>query len=126
MFLILDGIAEYQAGNETLREEFLDCLGRLGDAQIRKLHLLVTSIPDTDIKNAFKGHQTPPIEIDIEKSVSVDVDAYLDATIKKYSDIKHWSPEITDKIHRALKDDGYEMLIMPSLFSANCLTGDFG
>lgn len=127
VFLILDGIDEYQAGNETLREEFLDCLGRLGDAQIRKLHLLVTSIPDTDIKNAFKGHRTPPIEIDIEKPVSVDVDAYLDATIKKYSEIKHWwNPEITDKIRRALKDDGYEMLITPGLFSTNCLTGDFG
>lgn len=126
VFLIIDAIDEYQAGNDTLRGEFLDFLGRLGDAQIQKLHLLVTSIPDTDIKNAFKGHQTPPIEIDIEKSVSVDVDAYLDATIGKYAETKHWSPETTDKIHRALKDDGYEMLISRFGSFTNCLIGDFG
>jgi hypothetical protein len=126
VFLVLDAIDEYQADNETLREEFLDFLVRLGDAQIRKLHLLVTSIPDTDIKNAFKGLQKPPAEIDVEKSVSVDVDAYLDATIKKYAEDKQWSSEITDKIHKALKDDGYGMLITPSLSSTNCRTGDFG
>lgn len=113
VFLILDAIDEYQAGNQTLRAEFLDFLGWLGDAQMQKLHLLVTSVSDTDIKNAFMGHQTPPIEIDIEKPVSVDVDAYLDSTIEEYSKIKHWSSEITDKIHGVLKDDGYGMLITP-------------
>jgi hypothetical protein len=126
MFLVLDAIDEYQAGNETLREEFLDFLVRLGDAQIRMLHFLVSSIPDTDIKNAFKRLQKPPAEIDVEKPVSVDVDAYLDVTIKQYAEGKHWSPEITDKIHKALKDDGYEMLTMSSLSLTNCRTEDFG
>ena len=126
MFLVLDAIDEYQAGNETLREEFFDFLVRLGDAQMRKLHLLVTSIADTDIVNTFKRLQKPPAEIDVEKPVSMDVDAYLDATIKKYAEGKRWSPAITDKIYKALKDDGYEMLITPSLSSANCRTGGFG
>lgn len=126
MFLLLDAIDEYQAANETLREEFLNFLIGLGDSQLRKLHLLVTSIADTDIENAFKRLQKPPAEIDVEKPVSIDVDAYLDATIKKYAENKHWSPEITDKIYKALKDDGYEMLITPSLSSTKCRTGDFG
>ncbi|KAL9070784.1 MAG: hypothetical protein Q9157_005686 [Trypethelium eluteriae] len=108
MFLVLDAIDEYQTGNETLLEEFLDFLVGLGDAQIRKLHLLVTSITDTDtgIKNAFKRLQKPPAEIDVEKPISVDVDAYLKATIKKDAEDKHWSPEIMHKIYNALKDDG--------------------
>ena len=126
MFLVLDAIDEYQAGNETLCNEFLDFLVRLGHAQKRKLHLLVTSIAHTDIENAFKRLLKPPAEIDVEKPVSVDVDAYLDATLKKYAEDKHWSHEITDKIYKALKDDGYELLITPSLSSANCRTGDFG
>ena len=115
MFLVLDAIDEYQAGNETLRKEFFDFLVSLGDAQIRKLHLLVTSIADIDIENAFKRLQKLPAEIDVEKPVSVDVRAYLDATIKEYAEDKHWSPKITDKICKALKYDGYEMLIKPSL-----------
>ena len=126
MFLVLDAIDAYQAGNETLREEFLNFLVTLGDAQMPKLHLLVTSIADTDVENGFKRLQKPPAEIDVEKPVSIDVDSYLDATIKKYAKDKHWSPEITDKIYKALKDDGYEMLITPSLSSANCRTGGFG
>jgi Cdc6-like AAA superfamily ATPase len=108
VFLVLDAIDEYQTGNETLRGELLDFLVELGNAQIRKLHLLVTSIPDAYIQNAFKRLQKPPAEIDVEKQVAVDVDAYLDATIKRHAKDKHWSAEITDKVHQALKGDGYE------------------
>ncbi|KAH8657654.1 hypothetical protein BX600DRAFT_499745 [Xylariales sp. PMI_506] len=106
IFLILDAVDEYQSGDETLQEEFLDLLVMLGDAQLQKLHILVTSISGTDIENAFKRLRKPAAEIDVEKQVSVDVNAYLDATIKKYADAKHWSPEIVDKIYNVLKDDG--------------------
>ena len=82
VFLVLDAIDEYQTGNETLRKEFLNFLVRLGDAQMQKLHLLVISIADTDIVNAFKRLQKPPAEIDVEKPVSMDVDGYLDANIR--------------------------------------------
>ena len=128
VFLVLDAVDEYQADNETLHEEFLDFLVGLCNTQIRKLHLLITSITDTDadIKNAFKRLQKPSTEINVEKPMSVDVDAYLDTKIKNYAEDKHWSPEITHKIHKALKDDGYEISIMPSLTSANKRAGDFG
>jgi len=126
LFLVLDAIDEYNAGNETLREEFLDFLVRVGDAQLRKLHLLVTSVPETDIENALKRLQYPPAEMDVEKPVSVDVDAYLDATIKKYAEDKHWSPKVTDKIHQVLKDDGYEILVTLDFSSTHCRIGDSG
>ena len=126
VFFVLDAIDEYQADNEILHEEFLDFLVGLGNAQIRKLHLLVTSIADTDadVKNAFKRLQNPPTEIDVEKPMSVDVDAYLDTKIKNYAEDKHWSPEITHKICKALKGDGYDTL-KPNFFAANEAAGDF-
>ncbi|KFZ06683.1 hypothetical protein V501_07178 [Pseudogymnoascus sp. VKM F-4519 (FW-2642)] len=61
----------------------------------------------------------------IDAIVSVDVDAYLDATIGKYSETKHWSPETTDKIHRALKDDGRFRIISLQLDDLRkCFDGD--
>ena len=111
IFLVLDAIDEYQTSNKTLREEFLNLLVKLSNAQMQKLHLLVTSTADTDIVNAFKRLQEPPVTIDVERPVSIDVDAYLDAKINKYAEEKHWSPGITDKIYKALKYDGYETLI---------------
>ena len=106
IFLVLDAIDEYHADNETLREEFLNVLVGLGNAQMRKLHLLVSSIAENDIKNAFNRLQTRAADIDVEKPVSKDVDSYLDATIKKYAEDKQWSPKITHKISKTLKDDG--------------------
>lgn len=105
-FLVLDAIDEYQAENETLREEFLDFLVQLGGARLPKLHILVTSISEPDIENAFRRLRPHAADMDVERPVSVDVDAYLDLTVERYATEKHWSPDITTKILKALKEDG--------------------
>lgn len=106
MFLVLDAIDEYQAGNKTQRGEFFDFLVELTEAKLPKLHLLITSIPDSRIEDALKRRTA---EIDVEKPNSVDLDAYLKTTIAKYADSKRWSSELTEKIYHALSDDGYEV-----------------
>ena len=125
VFLVLDAIDEYQADNDTLREEFLDFLVELADTQARHLHLVVTSMSESYIENAFKRLHKRPVEIDVEEPVSVDLEAYLDVTIKKYAENKQWSLAITDTIYSVLKDDGYEMLSMTIPTSTNVGLGDF-
>lgn len=106
LYLVLDAIDEYQTGNETVREEFLDFLVEMGDAKMHNLHILVTSVPETYIKDAFMRLQLPPASMDVETPVSVDVDAYLDTTIDKYATDKKWSSEIQTEIEQTLKKDG--------------------
>lgn len=106
VFLVLDAIDEYQTGNETIRQELLDFLVELGDAKLAKLHILVTSVPEPDIENAFRRLSSPPADMDVEKSVLVDVAAYLDTTIVRYAMDKHWGFDTKAKIGEALKDDG--------------------
>lgn len=79
LVLVLDAIDEYHAGDDTLREEFLDFLVDLGDTRLPKLHVLVTSVSEPDIENAFRRLNPPPTDMDVEEPVSVDVNAYLDA-----------------------------------------------
>ncbi|KAK7701472.1 hypothetical protein SLS64_010216 [Diaporthe eres] len=105
-FLVLDAIDEYQTGNEALREEFLDLLVELGNERLLKLHILVTSISESDIENAFVRIQPPPASMDVEKPVSVDVEAYLATTIERYGTEKQWGLEIKTRIETALKNDG--------------------
>lgn len=109
LFLVIDGIDEYQACKETFREEFLDFLVELGNAKLPKLpklHILVTSVSELGIKTAFARILPPPANMDIEKPVSVDVDAYLDTMIAKYATERHWGPQIKTNITKVLKDDG--------------------
>lgn len=106
IFLVLDAIDEYQAENETLREEFFDFLVQLDGARLPKLHILVTSILEPDIENSFRHLRPQAADMDVEKPVSVDVDTYLDATVEKCATEKHWSSDITAKILKALKDNG--------------------
>lgn len=106
VFLVLDAIDEYQTGNEALREEFLDLLVELGNERLLKLHILVTSISESDIENAFVRIQSPPASMDVEKPVSVDVEAYLATTIERYGTEKQWGSEIKTRIETALKNDG--------------------
>lgn len=106
VFLVLDAIDEYHTGDETLRQEFLDFLVELGDRKLSKLHILVTSVSEADIENALVGLQPPPVSLDVEKPVSVDVDAYLSTTIERHAKDKKWSPEIKARIEKVLKDDG--------------------
>lgn len=48
----------------------------------------------------------------MEEPLSVDVDAYLEATVQSYADGKTWwSPEVQAKVMTALKSDGQETLI---------------
>lgn len=106
LYLVLDAIDEYQTGNETVREEFLDFLVEMGDAKMHNLHILVTHVPEPYIKDAFMRLKLPPASMDVEMPVSVDVDAYLDTTINKYATDKKWSSEIRTKIEQTLKKDG--------------------
>lgn len=106
VFLVLDAIDEYQTGKEALREEFLDLLVELGDEKLPKLHILVTSISESDIENAFVRIRPPPASMDVQKPVSVDVEVYLDTTIERYGTEKQWSSVIKVKIEKALKNDG--------------------
>jgi hypothetical protein len=125
-FLVLDAIDEYHADNDTLREEFLNFLVEFADTSVPNMHLFVTSMPDMDIEIAFKRLPKRPVEINVEKPVSVDLEAYLDVTIKKYAERKQWSLEVRHKIYNALKDDGYAMLSLTTSTSTNARIGDFG
>lgn len=106
VFLVLDAIDEIQMGNEHLREEFLDLLVELGGARLPNLHVLVTSISDTDIKNSFGRLLPPPTSLSIEKPVSVDVNAYLDSTIERYAAEKECIKDAKGEIEEKLKGDG--------------------
>lgn len=44
--------------------------------------------------------------MDVEKTVSVDVAAYLDMTIVRYAMEKRWSSDIKARIEKALKNVG--------------------
>ncbi|KAK7731919.1 hypothetical protein SLS63_005217 [Diaporthe eres] len=106
VFLVLDAIDEYQTGDNTLRGELLDSLVELGNSKLPNLHILVTSVSETDIENAFENLKPPPAAMDVEKPVSVDVDVYLDETIDRYAKEQMWSSEMKTKIDRTLKMDG--------------------
>lgn len=54
MFLVLDAVGEYQTGSKALRQELLGFLVNLANAELPKLHILVTSISDADIENVFR------------------------------------------------------------------------
>lgn len=53
-FLVLDAIDESYTGNEVFRRKFLDSLVELGNTKQSRLHILVTSLPEPDIQDAFR------------------------------------------------------------------------
>lgn len=105
-FLVLDAIDEYYTGNEVFRRKFLDFLVELGNTKQSRLHILVTSLPEPDIQDAFRRLSSPPVTMDVEKAVSLDVAACLDMTIIRYAMEKRWSFDTKTRIEKALKNVG--------------------
>lgn len=106
VYIILDAIDEYPAdGNTVLRKELLGVIGELVEAQLDKLHLLVTSIRERDIHAAFKRLAQPPVEMDIEKPVVVDLDAYLDKNVEELAISRKWNENTKAEVSRVLGDN---------------------
>jgi hypothetical protein len=118
VYIVIDAIDEYPAdGNKDLRQELIHVISDLVEAQLEKLHLLVTSIDEDDIRNSLHPLKNPPADMDIEPLLLEDLNSYLDAVIERYAKSKPWwTDEVKAKIEKTLKADGYKSASLPVRF----------
>jgi len=107
ILIVMDAIDEYPADRTVdRRHDLLTLITNLVKEKLGNLHILVTSIDERDIHDAFHSMESPPVEQDVEPLLLDDVSSFVEATVHRYSLLKSWwTSDIKDKIIGSLKAD---------------------
>ena len=117
VLIVIDAVDEYPAdGTVDRRYDLLSVIFGLIDAQLEKLHVVVTSVDERDIRDIFHSLDKPPVELAVELLLSEDVDSLVDATIERFASSKPWwTHEIKMKVINTLKDRDYKSELLSIL-----------
>lgn len=105
LFIVIDAIDECPRNHEgRARENMLALIESLRSVQGSKLHLLVTSRPESDITDAFT-QSSKPESVAVEGGhVDKDIEAFISSELVHDARLRGWNHDVKSNISQVLID----------------------
>ncbi|OXV08909.1 hypothetical protein Egran_03325, partial [Elaphomyces granulatus] len=105
VYLVIDALDECPVGNDRVR--IMKFLAELSAATQGHTHIVITSRPDEDVKNAIRGNAIRLVDID-NSLVDNDIRTHIKTRMNEDVTFKEWAPGQQQKVTQRLteKADG--------------------
>jgi hypothetical protein len=106
VYLILDGLDECPdtSALPSPREKVLQLVEELVDSQISKLHICVTSRPETDINRVLSPLSFRSISLHHESGQMEDINLYIKSVVNTDPNMRRWTAEDKQLVIDALTE----------------------